>query len=119
MARAHDSGLTPEVNRLLTAAVETQERSAREAKSLQFMARLFVQVTLPHSRPSSNEIERSNGAVHVSMMAPARIGLPYGSVPRLVLAWVSTEATVRKSRDLYLGGSFSEFMHKVGLLAPG
>jgi hypothetical protein len=111
--------IKPPLNSLLDASVAIEAANASMAQSVQFMARVFVQVTLPHSKPQSNEVERSNGSVRVSMMAPARIGLPYGSIPRLVLAWVSTEATRTRSRDLCLGTSFADFMSKVGLVTAG
>ena len=41
--------------------------------------------------------------------------LPFGNLPRLILAWVSTEAVRTKSRELVLGKSFSEFMRTLGV----
>ena len=45
--------------------------------------------------------------------------LPYGNLPRLLLAWVCTEAVRNQSRDLVLGRSLSEFMCKLGLAPDG
>jgi hypothetical protein len=56
------------------------------------MARILVQATLPHSRPKTHEFERVNGRFTLYMNAPPSVGLPYGSYPRLALAWLSTEA---------------------------
>ena len=50
---------------------------------------------------------------------PETIGLPYGSIPRLLLAWVTTEAVRTKERDLILGESLSEFMRKLDLVPTG
>jgi hypothetical protein len=52
-------------------------------------------------------------------MAPAKIGLPYGTVPRLLLAWVTTEAVKTKTRELELGDSMAAFMGELGLSATG
>ena len=41
--------------------------------------------------------------------------LPFGTNPRLILAWVCTEAVRTGSRDLVLGRSLSEFMRKLGI----
>ena len=41
--------------------------------------------------------------------------LLFGNSPRLILAWVSTEAVRTKSRELILGSSLSEFMCKLGM----
>lgn len=72
-------------------------------RNIGYMARLTVQATMPHSRPTTNEIERQNGNMYLSMMAPAKLGLPYGTPPRHILAWVTTEAVRTKSRVLTLG----------------
>lgn len=104
---------------LLDAAIAIEAETARASGSIQFIARVFVQVTLPHSKPASNEVERSNGSVRVSLMAPARIGLPYGSIPRMVFVWMCSEVVRKKSRELCLGDSLSDFMKKTGLLDSG
>ena len=41
--------------------------------------------------------------------------LPFGNLPRLLLAWVSTEAVRTQSRKLVLGRSLSEFMRALGV----
>ena len=41
--------------------------------------------------------------------------LPHGSNPRLILAWISTEAVRTGSREIVLGRSLSEFMRKLGI----
>ena len=41
--------------------------------------------------------------------------LPFGTNPRLILAWVCTEAVKTQSRDIVLGRSLSEFMRKLGI----
>ncbi|MCP4201642.1 MAG: pirin [bacterium] len=79
------------------------------------MARILVQATLPHSRPETHEFERINGRFTLYMNAPPSVGLPYGSYPRLALAWLSTEAVRTRSREIELGPTFSSFMYKLGL----
>ena len=41
--------------------------------------------------------------------------LPFGNLPRLLLAWVCTEAVRTQSRELVLGRSLSEFMRSLGI----
>ncbi len=79
------------------------------------MARILVQATLPHSRPNTYEFEPVNGRFTLYMSAPPSVGLPYGSYPRLALAWLSTEAVRTRSREIELGPTFSTFMYKLGL----
>lgn len=104
---------------LITQALAIEDEAARDAGEIGFMARAMVQATLPHRKVEGTEFERRNGAFTLSLQAPSRIGLPYGSIPRLLLAWVTTEAVKTKSRELELGGSMSAFMAELGLTATG
>ena len=83
------------------------------------MARLLVQTTLPHSRRTEPFWGRSNGRLHVSVTAHPLLGLPYGRYPRLLLAWITTEAVRTKDRHLRLGPSLSRFMVRLGLTPSG
>jgi hypothetical protein len=80
-----------------------------------FMARLLVQVNMPHSKLKTNEFERVNGRTTIRMMAPRAVGLPYGTYPRLIMSWVTTEALRTGSPKLELGDSLSDFMRQLGL----
>jgi len=98
-------------------AIETQ--AAREAGALGFMARALVQATLPHKRTKSIEFTRTNGAFTLSMWAPSKVGLPYGSIPRMLMAWLTTEAVSTKERRLILGDSLSSFMRELDMVPTG
>lgn len=107
------------VDRLITQTLAIEEEEARGAGALGFMARAMVQATLPHRKVAGNEFERRNGAFTLSLMAPSKIGLPYGTVPRLLLAWLTTEAVKTQSRELELGESLSGFMRQLDMLPTG
>lgn len=112
--------LSPEnLNSLVNQALAIEDADAREAGALGFMARAMVQATLPHRKVDSTYFERRNGAFTLSMQALPKIGLPYGALPRLLLAWTTTEAVKTKSRELELGDSMSAFMAELGLQATG
>ena len=89
--------------------------SASEADSdLGFMARLMALCSLPRTNPGNRkEYKRVNGPYTLYMTAIGDNKLPYGSLPRLLLAWVCTEAVRTQSRELVLGKSLSEFMRKL------
>ena len=53
------------------------------------------------------------------MIAGADCKLPFGNLPRLLLAWVSTEAVQTQSRELVLGRSLAEFMRTLGVYSSG
>ena len=66
-----------------------------------------------------SEYKRVNGPFTLYMTAGGGNKLPYGSLPRLLLAWVSTEAVRTQSRELILGPSLAEFMRKLGVYNSG
>ena len=89
--------------------------AALTAGALGFMPRLLVLTTLPHSRPAGHRLERVNGRHSLRMWAPRRIGLPFGSYPRLLLAWLTTEAVRTKSPEIHLGTTPNDLARKLGL----
>ena len=83
---------------------------------LGFMARMMALCSLPRTNPG-NRIRyiRQNGPYTLVMTAGGKSKLPFGNFPRLLLAWVSTEAVQTKSRELILGSSLSKFMRTLGV----
>ena len=94
---------------------------AREADpDLGFMGRLMTLCSLPRTNPGNRkEYVRRNGPYALFMNATRGAGLPYGPLPRLLLAWMCTEAVKTQSRDLVLGRSLSQFMEKLGMAPVG
>lgn len=107
------------IDRIITESLAIEAEAAQEANALGFMARAMVQATLPHRQVAGNEFTRVNGDFTLTMLAPSKVGLPYGSIPRLLLAWLTTEAVRTKSRELELGDSMSAFMRELGLVPTG
>ena len=95
--------------------------AAREADpDIGFMARLMALCSLPRTNPGRQlQYKRVNGPYTLGMTAGVNNRLPYGNLPRLLLAWVCTEAVRTQSRDLVLGRSLSEFMRTLGLHTSG
>jgi len=87
--------------------------------SFAFLGQALVQTTLPHSDPGVSSFERTSGPVSLSIVADPRFGLPYGTVPRLLLAWLCTEAVKTKSPKLSLGRSQNECLRKLGMRTDG
>ena len=83
---------------------------------LGFMARLLALCSLPRTNPGNRtQYKRVNGPFTLYLVAGGGNKLPFGNLPRLLLAWVSTEAVRTKSRELVLGKSLSEFMRTLGV----
>jgi hypothetical protein len=83
--------------------------------SIGFVTRLVVATTLPHSEPANNEFVRHSGIYDLCLLAPSRVGLPFGRYPRLALAWMITEAVRRKTPFLSLGPNLTSFAWAIGV----
>ena len=105
----HHFTLLRQVNQLIEAGEAEPD--------LGFMARLLALCSLPRTNPRDREkYIRRNGPYKLIMQAggdPAR--LPFGNLPRLLLAWVCSEAVRTQNRELMLGRSLYEFMRRLGL----
>ena len=91
--------------------------SASEAEpDLGFMARLLTLCSLPRTNPGDrHQYKRVNGPYTLIMTATGNYKLPFGTLPRLLMAWVSTEAVRTQSPVISLGDSLSEFMRTLGI----
>lgn len=116
------------INRIISESLALEAEEAKSAGRLGFMARALVQATMPHSDPGNiNAWQRVNGNLALFMQSglrqgekiPEPIGLPYGSIPRLLLTWISSEVTKTKERVLILGSRLSEFLSKLELSRQG
>ena len=66
---------------------------------LGFMARMMALCSLPRTNPGNRlQYKRVNGPYKLIMIAGGDNKLPFGNSPRLLLAWVSTEAVRTQSR---------------------
>ena len=80
------------------------------------MARMLALCSLPRTDPGNRlQYERVNGPYKLGMVAGVGNRLPFGNIPRLLLAYISTEAVRTQSRVVVLGNSLSAFMHKLGI----
>lgn len=106
--------------RLAKAAVAIQMAPVPSERDKAFMARVLVLATLPHRDPGNvTQWQRRNGHFRLTVRpyldALNRAHYPYGSIPRLLLIWMVTEAARTKNRRLELGRSLADFMREIGL----
>ena len=113
---------TPQARHHFTQADQVNQLvGASEADpDLGFMARLLALCSLPRTNPGNRtQYKRVNGPFTLYMNTTADNKLPYGNLPRLLLAWVSTEAVKTGSRVIVLGDSLSKFMRELGIYNSG
>jgi hypothetical protein len=106
---------------LLQAAVDARAHQPDDDE-LTYVARELVQCTLPHSDPGQVPFwTRRNGSLTLSMVSDfdpktgKLVGYPYGTIPRLLLFWLTTEALRNDNPRIELGKSYSSFLVALGL----
>lgn len=106
-----------DIDKLINEAVAAEVEDAKQAGRIGYMGRAVVQATLPHKETEGGIFRRQNGSYKLTVMSPN--GLPYGSIPRLLLSWMTTEAVYTRSPVLELGPTLSAFMAELGLGRTG
>ena len=110
---------TTALDRLVSEALAIEAEAARDAGAIGFVCRALTQATLPHRKVEGSHFERRNGNFTLTLLAPPKVGLPYGTVPRLLLCWLTSEAVRTQQREVELGDSMSSFMGELGLVPTG
>ena len=103
-------------------SMEIEEKNAKETGDLGFLATAMIYASLPHSEVEGAVFKRRNGAHTLTILNDPEIGLPYGKVPRIITAFLCTEAkryAETRGREIHLGHSQAEFMEKLGLRSTG
>jgi hypothetical protein len=88
----------------------------KRESSTSYIARNLIIATFPHSKPKSCNFSRRNGNHILSLYSPPEFGLPYGSIPRIILIWVCTEAVLKKKKEISLGKSLNKFLKSLGFI---
>jgi hypothetical protein len=113
--------------KLVQASLDLREQPNPLYHEKTFSPRELIQATLPHSQPAPTlpVWSRTNGNYTLTIRPGfARdpktgehrcVGYPFGSLPRLLLCWITSEALAKSDRRLELGGSLNGFLRSLGL----
>lgn len=82
---------------------------------MRYIPAVLVQCTLPHRGITGTEYTRRNGSISTHLLAPAKTGLPYGSIARLVIAWPSREAISLGERVIDMPASMAGLTRAIGI----
>lgn len=117
------------IDKMIAEVLELEGEEAKKAGALGYMARSLIQATMPHRNPGKVAVwGRRNGDFSLVMQPgysldknnkPQNIGLPYGTKPRLVMAFIISEAVKTREKEIVLGKSLSEFMRSINLIPSG
>ena len=91
------------------------------------MHSVLTQVSLPRRRVAGESFERRSGNASVLLQAGKLWNgrafedqqLPYGPMPRLIIAWMSTFAIRNRTREIPVGNSATEFLEVLGYTVGG
>ena len=99
------------------------------SKDVGFSTRTLVQANLPHKDPKTDVWVRTNGDFSLTIQSDIEIdtktgkrkevGIPYGTIPRLVMIYLCSEAIRTKSRRISLGDNLAAFMKELGMEQTG
>lgn len=114
--------------RLIRSAVEIE---ADDPESLLFQHTVFCQTGLPYRDPGAaiREWERAQGSVALKVQAGeahnpetgawVKLGLPWGSKPRLILTHLNSEALRHGSPEIEVEDSLTAFVQRIRGFGPG
>ena len=119
---------TRQQKRLVESAVEI---AGEDAASILYQHSVFCQTCLPYRNPGDGlrMWERINGNAHLQILAGAAmhpelkrmvsVGLPYGPKPRLILAYLNSEAVRQQSPIIDIDRSLTSFVKRLRLDTGG
>ena len=100
-----------------------------EDEVLAFTTSTLAQTMLPHSDPGDvPSYTRRAGYVTLTIQpyieatnqgTYKNYGIPYGTIPRLILLWLISEAVITRNREIFLGDSLTAFMKNLDMVPTG
>lgn len=107
--------------------LELFTETAQERGDLGFVPHVMTNAFIPYRDKGTACLHegvfvhsRRNGNLRVTITTPEEVGgLPFGNLPRLMIAWLATEAVRTKCRDIELGKSLRSFLANLGLQSSG
>jgi len=111
---------------------DIEERNPEVADAISYIVHFMALATIPHRDPGNHVIDwvRTNGRFNLIISSGRKpdgkggsraeyIGLPYGTIPRMLLVWLTTEAVKTQNKVIVLGDSLNQFMRKLGMVPTG
>ena len=113
---------TKRENELVTVSADIMGQSPT-GNDFAFIHSVMCQVGLPRAKVDGERFMRQSGAAWLNVQAgfldegngPVLQPVPYGAMPRLALAWLSTYAKRHSSREIPIGESAAEFLRIMGI----
>ena len=128
--RPGETATTPGMRRF-TRLLDAGDAADRDPDSILYLHTVMCQTGLPYRNPGDDvrEWERVNGAVHMAVTAGkamhpelgrfVSLGLPYGTKPRLLLAYLNAEALRQRSPVIEVERSLTGFVRAMQMDPTG
>ena len=118
--------MTAPEEKLLESAIKI-ETASPSGDDIRYMHSIMCQVGLPRSKVDGTVFERKSGGAVLLVRAGhifdghemVQQPVPYGAMPRLMLAWMNTYAVRHKTAEVPVGDSASEFLRMLGIEPHG
>lgn len=125
-SESQESSITRQQHRLSNAGVQIDQRTPGP-DDLAFMHAVLCQVGLPRRAVPGRSYERISGGVGILVKAGelwdgerfVEHPVPYGPMPRIVLAHLNSEALRQRSPEVDVGPSASAFLKTLGYRSTG
>lgn len=99
-----------------------------DANAMGFMATSMIYASLPYravkevkngKKVNAPLYERTSSSYSLYVMNHPKFGIPYGKIPRVVAAYLCTQAIRRKTKEIDLGKNFATFCERLGMHSVG
>ena len=108
--------MSPVQRRLAVAADEITQIDPWTANTVGFIPRMLAKVQFfPHQKSNADAYRCVNGNVTVSIVDTTSLGLPSGTKPRIITAWLTTKVVQEKKRRIEIDSSLKQFMESMGI----
>lgn len=114
--------LSTRQRRMIEDALAIEQEDVKAVGADGYMIRALAQATFPHldpKLPNGMLYSRDTGCLRLTVAPTSpKHGIPYGSIPRIIMAWLCTEVILNKDRiqldrTISLGNSQAEFLEKL------
>lgn len=125
-AKKKTASVSKSTSKLIDTGLKIREEPP-DGDDMTFMHSIMCQVGLPRSKVDGLEFERVCGAAGLHVRAGklwngkefVQQQLPYGPLPRLIMAYMNTQALRSQSPEIEVGNSARDMLLKLGIASTG
>lgn len=105
--------------KLLAAFAQVDAQDAWAAHTVGYQMPFFSEACLPRRMTKGQSVLRINGQRSYEIRSYHKVGLPYGTYPRLISYWLATQVRLGEGPRIDLGESFAKFQKVLNIRSGG